>query len=449
MKKLFALIGSNTLIDFFFFASIPYLFIKFITENEVFFLVAAASIVVFRGLWYLVALRVLERTLKAQHDHLSHDLFSSALSFPSVHHRLNLNAEVTNYVYGRMYNSAMLAAETGIIFIYILSISYLFGYLATVFLLVLALMIAPILWISKGRAVQLAAERIRSEEKRQAYVNVASSYPLFISFNGTKNLFIDIFMKDSGKFSESLAKILVIPQQTKVLMEVFVTLMFAAGIYLTWQDLNIEKGSIVLGLSLRLLPALSRVASLLEGVRMNGLSFPRIKLSLEKSENSYQFNDKSEEIITFFEQSDASVAVLVGDSGVGKTSSLNKALSRLVAKLPIKLKYFPQSTSLDKLTLSEVRELFGRRNTDFQGLDSDKRYETLSGGQKTSLLLELVFDDALDLIVLDEPTTGLDRNLVDELIRKIKGSKSRFLIVSHDAYFIQALPQTEIIDFND
>ena len=64
-------------------------------------------------------------------------------------------------------------------------------------------------------------------------------------------------------------------------------------------------------------------------------------------------------------------------------------------------------------------------------------------------MLDLVFDDAVDLVVLDEPTTGLDAKLVANLIKKIKGSPSRFLIISHDANFRVAFAEAEVIDFND
>ena len=141
--------------------------------------------------------------------------------------------------------------------------------------------------------------------------------------------------------------------------------------------------------------------------------------------------------------------MLVGKSGVGKTSSLNKALTQLILNRDLKIKYFPQAASLDKLLVSEVSELFGRHASSLENIDADVRYETLSGGQKSSLLLDLVFGDAVDLVVLDEPTTGLDEKLVDDLIQKIKSSSCRFLIISHDAYFRSALDGAEIINFND
>jgi len=450
MKKLFVLVASNTLVDLAFFALIPYLFLQFITQNQLLYLELACLAALFRGLWYVITLHFLEYILKSQHDILSRRLFEGALSFASHHHRLNINAEITNYLYGRVYNSAMLLAEFGIIFFYGIAISYFIGPTALIFLTVLAIIVAPILFFSRKNAMNLASERISSEEQRQVYVNVVSAYPLFLKFNGTTQVFVQNFMKHSTKFAESLAKIAVVPQKMRISMEVLVTLTFVAAIYLGAGEINLDAGSIILGLSLRLLPALSRVASLLEGVRVNNLSLSRINRSLSPPQGGgYQYYDKSEEIKNFVNHSATQVGVLVGKSGVGKTSSLNKALSQLVGKTDLRMKYFPQAVSLDKLMIAEVVELFGRNISSVKDIELDVRYETLSGGQKSSLLLDLVFDDAVDLVVLDEPTTGLDAKLVDNLIEKIKFSRSRFLIISHDIYFRDALVGAEVINFND
>ena len=318
----------------------------------------------------------------------------------------------------------MLFAELMIILLYGVAICYLLGPIALSFLFVLAITIAPILFFSRKRAMNLASERIKSEEQRQVYVNVVSGYPLFLKFNGTTRIFVENFMKYSAKFSESLAKIAVIPQQMRISMEVLVTLTFAVAIYLGASELNLQTGSIILGLSLRLLPALSRVASLLEGVRVNSLSLSRIQLSLSPPQgDGYDYYDKSEEIKILLRYSASKVGILVGESGVGKTSSLNKALTHLLAQNGLKIKYFPQAASLDKLLISEVRELYGRDISSLKNIAADMRdmRHCLAGKRVASCLIWFLMMPS-DLVVLDEPTTGLDAKLVDDLIQKIKSS---------------------------
>lgn len=69
-------------------------------------------------------------------------------------------------------------------------------------------------------------------------------------------------------------------------------------------------------------------------------------------------------------------------------------------------------------------------------------YETLSGGQKQRLALALAFVGDLQLLILDEPTTGLDpqmRRDVHGLIRAIKDDGRAVLLTTHDMAEAEAL----------
>jgi ABC-2 type transport system ATP-binding protein len=63
------------------------------------------------------------------------------------------------------------------------------------------------------------------------------------------------------------------------------------------------------------------------------------------------------------------------------------------------------------------------------------RYETLSGGQKQRLALALAFVGGPQVLVLDEPTTGLDPHMRREFqdhILAMKGSGRAILLATHD-----------------
>ena len=97
-------------------------------------------------------------------------------------------------------------------------------------------------------------------------------------------------------------------------------------------------------------------------------------------------------------------------------------------------------------SLSEIFEKQGgytyksEINGVINGLDfvnlSDKKVSTLSGGERTRLMLGKILLEKPELILLDEPTNYLDIASVEWLENYIKGVSSAVLTVSHDRYFI-------------
>lgn len=68
--------------------------------------------------------------------------------------------------------------------------------------------------------------------------------------------------------------------------------------------------------------------------------------------------------------------------------------------------------------------------------DLSKNADSLSGGQKTKLLLVKLLLSDPDIMLLDEPTNHLDAQACEWLENYITASKKTFLIVSHDRYFL-------------
>jgi ABC-2 type transport system ATP-binding protein len=66
---------------------------------------------------------------------------------------------------------------------------------------------------------------------------------------------------------------------------------------------------------------------------------------------------------------------------------------------------------------------------------ADSAYESLSGGQKQRLALALAFAGNPQVLLLDEPTTGLDpqnRREVQDHIRGLKADGRAVLLSTHD-----------------
>lgn len=72
----------------------------------------------------------------------------------------------------------------------------------------------------------------------------------------------------------------------------------------------------------------------------------------------------------------------------------------------------------------------------FNESDLSKNADSLSGGQKTKLLLVKLLLTDPDIMLLDEPTNHLDHNAREWLENYINSSKKTFLIISHDRYFL-------------
>ena len=72
----------------------------------------------------------------------------------------------------------------------------------------------------------------------------------------------------------------------------------------------------------------------------------------------------------------------------------------------------------------------------FSESDLERSADSLSGGQKTKLLLAKLLLSETDAILLDEPTNHLDYEACEWLENFIVNSKKTFLIISHDRYFL-------------
>ena len=84
----------------------------------------------------------------------------------------------------------------------------------------------------------------------------------------------------------------------------------------------------------------------------------------------------------------------------------------------------------------------------FDGNDFSRCFSTLSGGQKTRVVLGKVLLSKPDLLLLDEPTNHLDMSSVRWLENYLSGYQGTLLIVSHDRYFLDRIV-SRVIEIED
>ena len=154
-------------------------------------------------------------------------------------------------------------------------------------------------------------------------------------------------------------------------------------------------------------------------------------------------------------------AVLAGENGAGKSTLLKLLAGALqidsgkrVVGHNVKIGYFSQ-TRMDVLNenntvLAEAYSAaVGFRPEEavrtilaaffFTGDDVDKKVSVLSGGEKSRLILAKLLLNPPNFLLLDEPTTHLDVDAVEVLIRALKAYEGTIVFISHDIYFVRSL----------
>lgn len=143
---------------------------------------------------------------------------------------------------------------------------------------------------------------------------------------------------------------------------------------------------------------------------------------------------------------------LIGRNGRGKTTLMNLLMNKLEYQGSIvtnlNFSYYPQQiadatvsakqvalqlTDLADYDIWKVEEELVKLQMDLDILT--RRFETLSPGEKTKVLLAVMFVDDSGFQLIDEPTNHLDvqgRKVVADYLKKKRG----FIIISHDRNFL-------------
>lgn len=146
---------------------------------------------------------------------------------------------------------------------------------------------------------------------------------------------------------------------------------------------------------------------------------------------------------------------LIGRNGRGKTTLLNILQNKLPYQGQVihqqEFAYFPQQTKdkerltyyvLNDITDFEIWEI--ERELQLMQTDPEilwREFSTLSGGEKTKVLLALLFVDDTHFPLIDEPTNHLDISGRKQVAAYLKKKKQGFIVVSHDRGFID-----EVVD---
>ena len=162
-----------------------------------------------------------------------------------------------------------------------------------------------------------------------------------------------------------------------------------------------------------------------------------------------------------FEVTQGEKAVLTGENGAGK-STLLKILSGVIdidsgsriAGHNVEIGYFSQtrtdvlntentvlqeaySAACGYMAESTLRTILGAFL--FTGDDAHKKVKVLSGGEKSRLILAKLLIHPPNFLLLDEPTTHLDVDAVDALIKALLDYEGTLVFISHDIHFVRSV----------
>lgn len=160
--------------------------------------------------------------------------------------------------------------------------------------------------------------------------------------------------------------------------------------------------------------------------------------------------------------------VIIGENGSGKSTFIKTLIGKQEPlegerKLGtgLKIGYIEQNTQKeDNITIEEYMlkhcqesdktKIFTTLNKfNFDYSEKNKRYQELSPGERTRLILATFSINEINTLILDEPTNHLDIEALEAIEEVLQEFKGTVIAVTHDRYFIEKIKPNEILELKN
>lgn len=183
-----------------------------------------------------------------------------------------------------------------------------------------------------------------------------------------------------------------------------------------------------------------------------------LRTQIEVSDLSYTYSSQTILQNVSFSINKGDFVAIMGPNGAGKSTLIKILVGLLEIKnfkkhisINGKIAYIPQKFNQDAQFPTTVKELLAlecckceHRNKVVSSLRlsklEDKQFKDLSGGQQQRVFVALALLSNPDILILDEPTVGIDSNTQEEfykLLHELNTKKKlTILLVTHDTSMI-------------
>ncbi len=363
--------------------------------------------------------------------------------------RKAINAEVSNLYFGIRVPAAIIVSEFMLLLMISIYATFIFGLMVFLFAGAVGISIFSILYFIRRKSAAVGRARSTFEQQRLEMTEVALSSAFSIGVNGGQQHLTNRFNYLTNNFAYALGQQVVLPHSTKALIDGILVLFVFLLLILVGVSSTPSDMAILGGMSVRVIPSLSRISSYIETMRINEVAVTELSAALDSTNLPSVIPPNEELYRALSSLPRTGMFFVVGASGIGKTTTIKHWITKTQATKSVA--FLEQSGFESRAEIVDYLALVGLDEEETKatqqylsnlGLNSF-RLSHLSGGQAKFVQFAAISRKIEDIYVFDEPSVGLDQQLQATMINILTtlSKNALIVVVSHDQAFVDLLAQ--------